>query len=53
MPDLGIGADDVTRKGRAVQVTVHSLGSRDAPAGKVWVEDAAGRTVVAGSGRRR
>ncbi len=47
-PDLGIGADDVLRKGRSVQVTVHSLGALDAPAGRVWVEDASGKTVAAG-----
>jgi hypothetical protein len=46
--DLGIGVDDVKRKGRDLAVTVHSLGALDAPAGRVWVEDAAGRMVVAG-----
>ena len=47
-PDLGIGADDVRLTGRNLAVTVHSLGALDAPAGKIWVEDAAGKTVAAG-----
>jgi hypothetical protein len=46
--DLGIGVDDVRRKGRDLAVTVHSLGALDAPAGRVWIEDAAGKTVAAG-----
>jgi hypothetical protein len=45
-PDLGIGPDDVKLAGRALSVTVHSLGALDAAAGKAWVEDAAGRVVV-------
>jgi len=45
-PDLGIGADDVARKGRDLRVTVHSLGALDAPAGRVWIETADGRVVV-------
>ncbi len=45
-PDLGIGADDIVRKGRDVRVTVHSLGALDAPAGTVTVEDAAGRVLA-------
>jgi hypothetical protein len=45
-PDLGIGVDDVSRSGRTVRVTVHSLGALDAPAGTVMVEDAAGKVVA-------
>ncbi len=46
--DLGIGLDDLKRSGRTLQVTVHSLGALDAPAGKVWVEDASGKVIVSG-----
>jgi hypothetical protein len=45
-PDLGIGADDLSRKGREVSVTVHSLGALDAPAGSVVLEDAAGKVLA-------
>jgi hypothetical protein len=41
-PDLGIGADDVTRKGRQLEVKVHSLGAVAASGGTVRVEDATG-----------
>lgn len=45
-PDLGIGVDDVkVSKGR-VDVTVHSLGAKDAPAGWVQVLDASGAVVA-------
>jgi hypothetical protein len=44
--DIGIGADDVKRSGRGLQVTVHSLGAQDAPAGSVMVEDASGKIVA-------
>ena len=47
-PDLGVGADDVVRKGRQVQVTVHSLGALPAPTGSVVVEDADGQVVARG-----
>lgn len=46
-PDVGIGPPDVRRSGGAVSVTVHSLGSVEAPAGRVVVEDAAGREIAA------
>lgn len=46
--DLGIGAEDLKRVGRSLQVTVHSLGAVDAPAGSVVVEDAAGRVLARG-----
>jgi hypothetical protein len=45
-PDLGIGPDDVTRHGSRIAVTVHSLGSVDAPAGTVTLETPEG-TVLA------
>jgi hypothetical protein len=45
-PDLGIGADDVVRRGREVRVTVHSLGAVDAPAGAVEILDAAGKAIA-------
>jgi hypothetical protein len=44
--DLGIGPEDVARKGRALSVTVHSLGALDAPAGTLVVEDASGKVVA-------
>jgi hypothetical protein len=44
--DLGIGTDDVVLKGRALSVTVHSLGSVDAPAGAVEALDAAGKVLA-------
>jgi hypothetical protein len=44
--DVGIGHGDVQRDARAVRLTVHSLGFVDAPAGKVLLEDAQGRTVA-------
>ncbi|MGZ5986358.1 MAG: LamG-like jellyroll fold domain-containing protein, partial [Caulobacteraceae bacterium] len=47
--DLGVGADDVKRSGRQVSVTVHSLGALDAPAGRLWIEDAAGKTIAQGA----
>lgn len=45
-PDLGIGADDVVRKGNRLSVTVHSLGSVAAPAGTVTLETAEGRVLA-------
>jgi hypothetical protein len=48
-PDLGIGADDVTVKGRQMLVAVHSLGAVAAPGGVVRVEDAQGRMVGSAS----
>ena len=45
-PDLGIGADDLKLSGRTLRLTVHSLGSFDAPAGLASVEDAAGRPLA-------
>jgi hypothetical protein len=45
-PDLGISADDVKVEGAKMTVTVHSLGSVDAPASKVVVRDKAGKTLA-------
>jgi hypothetical protein len=45
-PDLGIGKDDVKVEGGRVKVTVHSLGSVDAPASKVVLRDAAGKVLA-------
>ena len=45
-PDLGIGKDDVQVKGGRVQVTVHSLGSVDAPATSVALVDAEGNVLA-------
>ncbi|KPN07576.1 hypothetical protein AN651_08935 [Xanthomonas arboricola] len=39
-PDLGIGHGDVRVTADAIEVTVHSLGHADAPAGFVVLEDA-------------
>jgi len=44
-PDLGIGRDDVTVRGNAVSVVVHSLGSVDAPTCPVALVDGSGRIV--------
>ena len=45
-PDLGIGRGDVRVSADAIEVTVHSLGHADAPAGFVVLEDARGREVA-------
>jgi hypothetical protein len=45
-PDLGIGADDVTRTGRTVAVTVHSLGAVAAEGGTAMLVDDAGRELA-------
>ncbi|MBW8815997.1 MAG: LamG domain-containing protein [Caulobacterales bacterium] len=45
-PDLGVGPEDVVRKGASLAVTVHSLGAADTPAGTLVVEDAAGKVVA-------
>jgi hypothetical protein len=48
-PDLGLDADDVQVSGHIMKVTVHSLGAVDAPAARVVVRDAAGRTLATGA----
>jgi Concanavalin A-like lectin/glucanases superfamily len=45
-PDLGIGADDVKMEGGRMKVTVHSLGSVDAPASKVVLRDKEGKVLA-------
>ncbi len=45
-PDLGIGKDDVTVQGNAVKVTVHSLGSVDAPASTIALRDSNGKVIA-------
>ncbi len=45
-PDLGIGRGDVRVMGDTIEVTVHSLGHVDAPAGFVVLEDARGRELA-------
>jgi hypothetical protein len=48
-PDLGISEGDVRVDGRTMRVRVHSLGSVDAPASKVFVRDATGRAIASAS----
>jgi hypothetical protein len=45
-PDLGISADDVSLEGNQMKVTVHSLGSVDAPASKVVLRDSSGKVLA-------
>jgi hypothetical protein len=45
-PDLGIDPEDVKVAGNAITVTVHSVGAVDAPAAKLVLRDAAGKTVA-------
>jgi hypothetical protein len=45
-PDLGIGADDVVRKGNLINVTVHSLGSVPTPGGTATLETADGKVLA-------
>ena len=45
-PDLGIGTDDVKVEGNRMKVTVHSLGSVDAPASKVVLRDGSGKVIA-------
>lgn len=45
-PDLGIGYGDVRVTADAIEVTVHSLGHADAPAGFVVLEDARGKELA-------
>jgi hypothetical protein len=42
-PDLGISRDDIRVSGRTVSVTVHSLGSVNAPAARIVLRDRTGR----------
>ena len=45
-PDLGIGRDDVTARGRRVTVTVHSLGAADTRPATVKLLDGRGKTLA-------
>jgi hypothetical protein len=45
-PDLGIGKDDVLIQDRKITVTVHSLGSVEAPATKLALLDAKGKVMT-------
>jgi hypothetical protein len=45
-PDLGIDPGDVKVEGRSMKVTVHSLGSVDAPASKVVLRDRGGKMLA-------
>ena len=45
-PDLGIDPGDVKVEGRSMKVTVHSLGSVDAPASKVVLRDRSGKVLA-------
>jgi hypothetical protein len=44
-PDLGIGADDVKRRGNKLSVTVHSLGSVDTPPTSLVLMDSGGKVL--------
>jgi hypothetical protein len=45
-PDLGISRDDIRVSGRTVSVTVHSLGSVNAPAARIVLRDRTGRELA-------
>jgi hypothetical protein len=47
-PDLGIDRSDVKVDGMTMRVTVHSLGSVDAPAAKVVLRDREGKVLATG-----
>jgi hypothetical protein len=44
-PDLGIDSEDVKVAGSSIAVTVHSVGAVDAPASKLVLRDASGKTL--------
>jgi len=48
-PDLGISYGDVKVSGRTMEVTVHSLGSVDAPGSKLVLRDKGGKTLATAS----
>ena len=48
-PDLGLDPDDVKVEGNRMKVTIHSLGSVDAPASKVVLRDRAGKVLATAS----
>ena len=45
-PDIGIAPRDLRWTGPSLTVTVHSLGARDAPPGRVTLESADGRAIA-------
>ena len=45
-PDLGLDPDDVKVEGNRMKVTIHSLGSVDAPASKVVLRDRNGKVLA-------
>jgi hypothetical protein len=45
-PDLGIDPEDVRIEGSKMAVTVHSVGSVDAPASKLVLRDRTGKTLA-------
>ncbi|MDP2981898.1 MAG: LamG-like jellyroll fold domain-containing protein [Candidatus Latescibacter sp.] len=48
-PDLAIGKDDIRVQGNTIAVTVHSLGSVDAPSGTLLLRDSGGKILARGS----
>jgi hypothetical protein len=48
-PDLGIDPEDVKVDGAKMTVTVHSVGSIDAPQSKVVLRDKSGKTLATAS----
>jgi hypothetical protein len=47
-PELGIDRDDIKVNGSRMNVTVHSLGSVDAPAARVVLRDREGKVLATG-----
>jgi hypothetical protein len=45
-PDLGLDPGDVKVEGNRMKITIHSLGSVDAPASKVVLRDRAGKVLA-------
>ncbi len=45
-PDLGMDPEDVKVEGKTIKVTIHSIGSVDAPASKVVLRDHAGKVLA-------
>jgi hypothetical protein len=45
-PDVGIGSDDVKITGDGIDVTMHSLGALDTPAGTIELIDGKGKVVA-------
>jgi Concanavalin A-like lectin/glucanases superfamily len=45
-PDLGLDRSDVKVEGKSMKVTVHSIGSVDAPASKVVLRDRTGKVLA-------